>query len=156
MFFGEWIDQYGKRHMSGKADVLARPRIRFGIDILANGMQPFRYAVPLWIECKSGKSKPSHDQNAFRQWVTSNGDYFMLIHDDVRPLIDWFKQHGVEKQPAAEALNAVTTPISAQALYELPCKWCKMRRCEHMGKILACSGMMGKVWTPDLKAAPKP
>lgn len=153
MFFGEWIDQYGKRHRSGKADVLARPRIQF---TEVPGGEWLRMSVPLWIECKSGKSKPSHDQNAFRQWVTSNGDFHLLIHDDVRPLIDWFKQNGVEKRPTDEALNAVATPVSANALYELPCKWCKMRRCEHMGKILACSGMMGKVWTPDLKAAPKP
>lgn len=164
MFFGIWVDDHGNKHYGGKADFLARPRIQI------DGITPVRRSVPLWIECKSldGKTnrKTKFDQAAFEQWVTKNGDFYMRVREDVRPLIAWFDEHGVEKNCEDIALANVVNPIDATEMYRLPCKWCGLSRDEHIGVALGCplhlkscdTRFIGKVWSPDLrkKALDKP
>lgn len=164
MFFGTWTDTSGKltRRMGkritnlwnkGKADFLARPRIAL------DGITPLRISVPLWIETKSIKGKQSPEQAAFQRWVESNGDTYLLLREDVRPLIAWFDAHGVSKQCSETELATVVTPLDASELDALPCKWCGFARAEHMGKILSCplhlaacaTKLIGKVWSPDLR-----
>lgn len=150
MFFGEWTDNFGKIHRKGKSDLLARPRI------LAQGpICNKRLSVPLWIECKTGKGRMEIDQIEFKNWVESNGDNFILLHDDVRPLISWMDAHGVEKDCTEAALRNVAEPMDASLLTSLPCRWCKKSRADHIGIALGCpgrQGLLGKVWSPDLKA----
>ena len=164
MFFGQWTDEYGVRRF-GKADFLTRPRIHlppyFGVE------RPERVTVPLWIECKSGDGKTNRktkaDQFAFERWVTKNGDYYMRIQEDIRPLIAWFDEHGVEKNCDDAALETVVKPIDAALLDEIPCKWCGFVRPQHRGKILACPlelaacnpKLIGKVFSPDLRKGVK-
>ena len=165
MFFGTWTDTNwrlthyaGKRLTniwnSGKADLLARPRIRLPItgDLIEVAAKYFRFSVPLWIECKAGKGSLEPAQNAFKIWVESNGDSYLLLHDDVRPLIEWFDSHGVEKRCDDAELRTVTEPIDASELEALPCKHCKKNRSEHLGTIFGCPGKRRTVWSPDLKA----
>ena len=163
MFFGQWTDDLGARHF-GKADFLARPRI-----VIDEQMGPRMLSVPLWIECKSlaGKTnrKTKFDQAAFEQWVTKNGDYYMRIQEDVRPLIAWFDAHGVEKSPRCNdiALATVVSPIDAGLMNQLPCRHCGFSRAEHMGAIVSCplhlaacnTKLIGKVWSPDLRKGVK-
>jgi hypothetical protein len=164
MFFGTWTDTSGRlTHFTGKrktptniwnagkADLLARPRVR----IQHSGCDGdfTMHSVPLWIECKSGAGTISEAQVAFKSWVESNGDAYLLLHDDVRPLMDWFDAHGVEKHCDDAALKLVTDPIDAGELYALPCKWCQKLRSEHIGPAFGCAGTSGRVWSPDLKAA---
>lgn len=163
MFFGQWTDEFGKRRF-GKADFLARPRILAGLGALRDG---FRMSVPLWIECKSltGKtnSKTKLDQAAFEAWVTKNGDAYLRVQEDVRPLIAWFEAHGVVKNCDDVALATVVTPLDSTELYLLPCKHCGYPRVQHRGKIFSCpmelagcsSKLIGKVWSPDLRKGVK-
>jgi len=143
MYFGKWTDDDGNVHTSGKADLLARPRIVVGKELP-------RISVPLWIECKSGKGTLSHDQWAFRKWVTDNGDYFLTIHDDTRPLTEWLDSHQVRKEPRS-IIHA--EPMDITALNALPCRWCGNAKelPFHTGKIFACRDRMGKTWSPQLK-----
>lgn len=147
MFIGAWTDSYGKIHRAGRADLLARPRICF-----ENALAKIYISVPLWIECKSGDGKMTPEQHAFRHWVESNGDTYLLVHDDVRPLIAWFDEHGVTKQCADIDVKPVINPVDATELNSLPCKWCGLTRPEHLGKAFGCRGKSGKVWSPDLKS----
>lgn len=161
MFIGTWIDNLGTKHYGGRADFLARPRIR------RDGISPTLISVPLWIECKSIEGKTNRktklDQMAFERWVTDNGDHYLRVREDVRPLIAWFDEHGVTKQCDDAALASVVTPIDATQLFALPCKWCAFLREEHMGKILSCplhlaacnTKLIGKVWSPDLRKGVK-
>jgi hypothetical protein len=157
MFFGTWTDGFGKKHNKGKADFLARPRVRM------NWIGEEFISVPLWIECKSLKGKQTPDQAAFQQWVERNGDGYLLLREDVRPLIFWFEAHGVTKQCDDAALASVVTPLDATALYLLPCKHCGFARAQHKGKILSCPlelaacnpKLIGKVWSPDLRKGVK-
>ena len=154
MFFGSWVDSRGKKHNKGKADFLARPRI-------ANVHWTYGtlVSVPLWIECKSLKGRQTPDQAAFETWVKSNGDEYLLLREDVRPLIAWFDAHGVTKQCDDVTLANVVKPLDASALYDLPCKHCGFARTQHKGTIFSCPlelaqcnpKLIGKLWTPDLR-----
>lgn len=157
MSFGKWIDDNGETHTKGRADILARPRIAHLFDIHPLDTKIFgtaiaKVSVPLWIECKSGKGTMSHDQRAFQKWVTDNGDYFLTIHDDVRPLIEWLEEHGVKKEPKT-VIHA--QPMNAMQVEELPCRHCRKPKAEHKGTIFACISSLkvaiGKVYSPDLK-----
>jgi hypothetical protein len=150
MFFGQWTDNFGKIHRAGKADLLARPRVRHDL-----ALAQVHISVPLWIECKSGASRLTPDQIAFKNWVESNGDSYLLLHDDVRPLIAWFDEHKVTKQCRDIDLNPVTNPVDASILHTLPCKWagCGRSRSEHIGAGLGCPGKTRKCWSPDLARA---
>jgi hypothetical protein len=166
MFFGQWHDEFGKRRF-GKADFLLRPRIRrnYGVVRPDNSHTNISHviSVPLWVECKSlaGKSnsKTKADQFAFEQWVKKNGDHYMRIQEDVRPLIEWFEEHGVEKNCDDTALATVVSPLDASLLYELPCKHCGFPRDKHTGPAFGCplhlaacnTKLIGKVWSPDLR-----
>ena len=166
MFFGQWTDEFGKRRF-GKADFLARPRVK--IAQIGDGVITVsqHVSVPLWIECKSltGKtnSKTKLDQAAFEAWVTKNGDAYLRVQEDVRPLIAWFDAHGVVKQCDDVALATVVTPLDSTELYLLPCKHCGYARAQHRGKIFSCpmelagcsSKLIGKVWSPDLRKGVK-
>ena len=178
MFFGEWTDEFGKRRF-GKADFLARPRVRLPFmepsdveDARALNMPlpPVFYrwqSVPLWIECKSltGKtnSKTKLDQAAFKAWVTKNGDAYLRVQEDIRPLIAWFDAHGVVKNCDEVALATVVSPINAALMDQLPCKWCGFLKAQHRGAIFSCpmelagcsSKLIGKVWSPDLRKGVK-
>lgn len=147
MFFGQWVDDFGVKHNSGKADLLARPRI-WAATVLA-GTVAGRISVPLWIECKAGKGRLSPDQIAFKNWVEANGDEYMLIHDDVRPLITWLDEHGVVREP--HRIIHSSTPMNVDDLHALPCRHCGKSRGEHIGVALGCPGKSGHVWSPDLK-----
>lgn len=165
MFFGQWTDEFGKRRF-GKADFLARPRI-----VVDEQMGPRVMSVPLWIECKSLEGdknrrknlKTMGDQEAFKRWVESNGDFYLHIVEDVRPLIAWFEAHGVVKNCDEVALATVVTPLDSTELYLLPCKHCGYARAQHRGKIFSCpmelagcsSKLIGKVWSPDLRKGVK-
>lgn len=158
MFFGKWIDDNGTVHNSGRADVLARPRvIPFSLTGCQNSntvnsllAEAFRVTVPLWIECKSGDGRLSPDQRAFRAWVEGNGDYYLLIHDDARPLIEWFETHGVKKQP--KRIIHAAEPMTTGDLYALPCRHCQKPRAEHIGAAFGCAGKRGGVWSPYMAA----
>jgi len=170
MFFGTWTDALGRKRNKGKADFLARPRVR--MFPMGNGVtQIIPYTpFPLWIECKSLKGKQTPDQAAFQQWVEANGDGYLLLREDVRPLLAWFEAHGVEKNCDDVALASVVTPLDCTELYLLPCKHCGFTRALHKGPMFCCplelagcsSKLIGKVWSPDLrrgaraKAAPRP
>jgi hypothetical protein len=161
MYFGQWIDAHGQRRF-GKADFLARPRVRFDNRFDTTLLASY-VSVPLWIECKSlaghTNRKTKLDQMAFEQWVTKNGDYYMRVQEDVRPLITWFEQHGVEKHCDDIALATVVTPLDASELYKLPCKWCGFPRDKHPKPGFGCplhlaacnTKLIGKVWSPDLR-----
>src|SRR5271166_5483893 len=156
MFFGTWVDGFGRKRNKGKADFLARPRIV--VDWFATP-EVLRVSFPLWIECKSLKGKQTPDQAAFQQWVEANGDGYLLLREDVRPLLAWFEAHGVEKNCDDVALASVVTPLDSTELYLLPCKHCGFTRAEHRGKIFSCplelagcsTKLLGKVWSPDLR-----
>jgi hypothetical protein len=163
MFFGTWVDYRGKKHNKGKADFLVRPRIENKCPHWPPGFSPTdptppRVSVPLWIECKSLKGKQTLDQAAFQQWVERNGDGYLLLREDVRPLIAWFDAHGVVKQCDDGALASVVTPLDSTELYLLPCKHCGFARDRHRGSMFSCplelagcsSKLIGKVWSPDL------
>jgi hypothetical protein len=175
MFFGQWTDEFGKRRF-GKADFLARPRIRTIVKVrgwaVADGDGIELYLpTPLWIECKSLEGdknrrknlKTMGDQEAFKRWVESNGDFYLHIVEDVRPLIAWFEAHGVVKNCDEVALATVVTPLDSTELYLLPCKHCGYARAQHRGKIFSCpmelagcsSKLIGKVWSPDLRKGVK-
>src|SRR5208283_2129770 len=154
MFFGMWTDGFGKIHRAGKADILARPRVNAVVLSFGNSVAT-NISVPLWIECKTGAGRLNPDQIAFKNWVDSNGDFYLLLHNDVRPLIEWFELRGVEKYSVDGALRAVSTHIPATDLYLLPCKHCGELRADHIGPAFGCKLRKGKragVWSPDLGA----
>lgn len=162
MFFGTWVDDKGEKHHGGKGDFLLRPRIRLG-------GWPSWIPVPLWVECKSGDArtnrKTKFEQMAFENWVRGNGDYYLRLNDDARPLLSWFDEHGVVKGAGCDdaALAAVVSPMDASQLYLLPCKHCKLPRDKHQGAMFACPmslvgcnpKLIGKVWSPDLRKGVK-
>jgi hypothetical protein len=180
MYFGKWIDDDGNVHTSGKADLLARPRVHissisgaichskgcggYGADSLSNnlwttssarwrdctcGLVDARISIPFWIECKSGKGTLSHDQRAFRAWVLANGDEYMLVHDDVRPLIEWLEAHGVKKQP--KRIIHSENAIDSGQLEALPCRHCDLTLDKHIGPAHGCPGRRTTVWSPKLR-----
>ena len=59
MFFGTWVDGFGRKRNKGKADFLARPRVHWPV---ASGQGSVKSPFPLWIECKSLKGKQTPDQ----------------------------------------------------------------------------------------------
>lgn len=165
MFFGTWTDTSGKLTRrsgkkitnvwnKGKADFLARPRVRFD-----NALAQVYISVPLWIECKSLTGKQSPEQAAFQRWVESNGDTYLLLVEDVRPLITWFDAHGVSKKCDDIAIAQVVTPMDASELYNLPCKHCGFPRDQHTKPAFGCplhlaqcnTKLIGKVWSPDIR-----
>jgi hypothetical protein len=161
MFFGTWTDttgelthRVGKRITNvwnkGKADFLARPRVGF-MQHTAILNYLVHIAVPLWIECKSLDGKQTPEQMAFQRWVERNGDAYLLLREDVRPLIAWFDEHGVTKSCSAADLRTVTNPPDASIIDSLPCRWCKKPKVEHIGVAFGCAGTSGKVWSPDLR-----
>lgn len=99
MFFGKWTDDNGKEHNGGMADLLARPRVPVTIhhDNGTSLKYPIKIAMPVWIECKSGKGRMTPDQIAFKNYVENNGETYILLHDDMRPLTEWFEKNGVKK-----------------------------------------------------------
>lgn len=153
MFFGQWTDAHGKIHRAGKADFLARPRVRVSSDVFL--------AVPLWIECKSKDGRLTSDQVAFKFWVESNGDAYMMLREDVRPLVEWFELRGVTRHCDDADLAPVVAPLDATVLITLPCRWCGLDRKDHKGVAFGCplhlrmndTKLIGKVWSPDLKKA---
>jgi hypothetical protein len=94
MFIGQWTDDNGTVHYKGMADLLARPKIEVH---MPHALDPAIVTVPLWIECKSGDDKLSADQEAFRHHVTNNGEFHITIKDDLRPLMQWFDEHGLKQ-----------------------------------------------------------
>ena len=156
MYFGKWTDDFGKAHASGRADLLARPRLHLGVSASDDSpiVVPKVVTIPLWIECKSGKGTLSPDQRAFRAWVTSNGDEYLLIHDDIRPLIEWIESRGIKKEPKS-IIHA--EPMNVAAVNALPCRHCDKPKSEHLNKILACptKAAVGRVWSPRLAPAVK-
>jgi hypothetical protein len=157
MFIGQWIDDYGKVHRGGRADILARPRVlinagpAYHIGGDSAEILRVRVTVPLWIECKSGSGRLSPDQIAFKKWVEANDETYILIHDDVRPLIEWFEKMGVKKEPARVIHSG--EPMTVGELHALPCKHCGGQRdnpAAHRGTILACAIRLGKVWSPKV------
>lgn len=164
MYFGTWVDDTGEKHHGGKADFLARPRIKFSSLGLPTHFDIQRIPVPLWIECKAGAGKGNRktqlQQELFRQWVLKNGDYYMTVQDDARPLIAWFDEHGVSKQCTDADLKTVVEPMDASQLYGLPCRWCSFPRTQHLGSNFTCpmhlrandSNLIGKVWSPKLRS----
>lgn len=152
MFFGTWIDDKGVKHYQGKADFLLRPRIRFD-----NALVQTYISVPLWVECKDAGKRLKPSQEAFRTWVLANGDYHITVEQDVRPLIAWFDEHGVQRGFQPEALTSIVEPIDATALHSLPCKWCGLPRAQHIKPAFGCNpgsgtkgDWMGRVWTPKM------
>jgi len=184
IFIGQWTDNCGQIHRAGKADFLARPRISIAPEMLdcRDGIvTPYgtvagvtvtkrRVSIPLWIECKSLTGRASTEQLFFKKYVEANGDAYLLLREDVRPLIAWFDAHGVEKNCDEVALASVVTPLDSTELYVLPCKYCGFSRALHKGSMFCCplelaacsTKLIGKVWSPDLrkgaraKAAPQP
>lgn len=154
IFIGQWKDNFGTVHRAGRADLLARPRVVLPItgDLVEVLAKHFRISVPLWIECKTGEGRMTPEQIAFKNWVESNGDAYLLLHDDVRPLLEWFESHGVEKRCDEADLKSVTEPIDATELEELPCKHCQSLLEKHLGPARGCPGKRRTVWSPDLKA----
>jgi hypothetical protein len=158
MYIGDWVDAEGKRHSGGKADFLARPRIQLQ-PVPGVTMRLPTMSVPLWIETKAAGGKMSPNQHAFKRWVEKNGDTYLLIVEDARPLLTWLDDHGVERGGAPEDVELIVKPLDASALNGLPCKWCGMIRDQHQGKILSCPvhlvgcdpKLIGKVWSPDLR-----
>lgn len=157
LFVGSWTDHFGKVHRQGRADFLARPRVR--LDISGRGIDGcvFGVSVPLWIECKSADGKQTPHQAAFQYWVQLNGDAYLLLREDVRPLIAWFEEHGVTKNCDDASVRAVVDPVAATDLYILPCKHCGELRNDHIGTAFGCKLQKGKrprTWSPNLKARP--
>lgn len=99
-YIGTWTDRFGNVHHKGMADLLTRPRVKI---LLAPAMQPpvpyVVVTVPLWIECKSGTGRLTPDQREFRAHVEWNGEHYLEIRDDLRPLMEWFDKMGVTKCP---------------------------------------------------------
>lgn len=152
LYFGEWKDAAGNLHRKGKSDLLARPRVPLVMwtpysDFATLPDAPL-ITVPLWIECKSGKGRMESDQIAFKNWVESNGDAFLLIHDDVRPLIAWLDSNSVKKQPK-KIIHAA--PMDSAQVEQLPCRHCGDEKPDHIGTIFACKKKLGKVYSPNLK-----
>jgi len=165
MYFGKWVDDNGMVHTSGRADILARPKITIAIPWPADYVYregevrtplppSVVVSVPLWIECKSGAKKASAEQRFFAAWVKSNGDHYLLIRDDTRPLEAWLQAHGVRKEPK-RIVNA--EPLTTEALDGLECRHCGELKTQHTGAIHACRGKkaLGKVWSPSLKVRSK-
>lgn len=165
MYFGTWVDDKGVKHTGGRADFLARPRIDLTQKLLAHERIDInmRYrSVPLWIETKAKGAKTNkktrYDQECFRQWVESNGDYYLTLIEDMRPLLVWFEEHGVTKNASAEELAAVVSPMDASELNMLPCRWCGFEKSRHVGTMFSCplhlcandTRLIGKVWSPKL------
>jgi len=156
LFIGEWIDEFGKRHAGGKADFLARPRIK--LDGVAA-----RITVPLWIETKSIDGKMRQSQREFRRWVEGNGDTYLLISEDARPLLQWLEEHGVPCGGSPEKADLILSPMDASELDKLPCRWCGLTKEKHAGKIFSCplhllandTRLIGKVWSPRLAKGAK-
>ena len=48
--------------------------------------------VPLWIECKAKGNSPSEQQLSFRDWVVSNGHFYLVAYgpDDIAL---WIENH---------------------------------------------------------------
>jgi hypothetical protein len=149
MYFGKWIDDDGNVHTSGKADILARPRI-FAYYSETHNSEEFM-TVPLWIEAKSGKGRLSPEQIAFKNWVESNGDHYLLIHDDARPLIAWLEENGVKRQP--KRVIHAAEPLDTSSLQSLPCRHCAQKIEEHIGAAHGCPGKRGTVWSPALQTS---
>lgn len=152
MYFGKWVDDFGEVHASGRADILARPRIAVYTSPL--GTELFQ-SIPLWIECKSGAGRLTHEQRAFQSWVTSNGDVYLLIHDDVTPLIEWLDMRKVKKQPN-KIIHA--EPMGQIEVDNLACRHCGQPKAQHLNKIAACATpeARGKVWSPKIQNKTKP
>lgn len=156
MFFGKWRDAAGEEHSSGRADILARPKVPLAMwghwsDYAVMPTAP-RIPFPLWIECKSGKGRLTTNQIQFKNWVEGNGDTYLLLHDTVDPLTKWLDQHGVRKEPR-RIVHAQA--MTVEQVQELPCRHCKESKVNHSGSIFACIGklgtLIGKVYSPDLK-----
>jgi hypothetical protein len=155
MYFGKWIDNQGDVHTGGRADILARPKLPMRAILLNGEHWPADFvSVPLWIECKSGSGSQRREQREFQAWVTSNGDYYLLIRDDVNPLLEWLKARGVRKEPK-RAIHA--DPMNTQELEKLPCRHCAAPKSEHLGSIYACPRRPRQrtvpttVWSPQLE-----
>jgi hypothetical protein len=152
LFVGSWTDHFGKVHRQGRADFLARPKIRVWRDSIITK------SVPLWIECKSADGKQTPHQAAFQYWVERNGDDYLLLREDVRPLIAWFEEHGVTKNCDDADVRAVVDPVASTDLYVLPCKYCGELKNDHIGPAFGCKLQKGKrprTWSPNLKARPE-
>jgi hypothetical protein len=153
LFIGQWTDSFGKIHRQGRADFLARPRIRFD-----NALIQTYVSIPLWIECKSITGRQTPDQAAFQRWVQANGDYYMLLREDVRPLMTWFDEHGVVKHVEARTAETIVKPPTVDAVQQLPCRWCGQAKAEHIGQSLGCPPIhvpkkwLGKTWKPDIRS----
>jgi hypothetical protein len=100
-FVGEWIDQNGVKHRKGMSDILLQPRITMLVAARARGEEikvPLSFTVPLWVECKAGTGALTEDQKDFRDWVLSIGAAYLCVTDSCDELMQWFKDHRVEKQ----------------------------------------------------------
>jgi hypothetical protein len=95
MFFGKWTDDNGVEHNGGMADLLARPRIDLQPP---HALDPVEATLLLWIECKSGKGRLTEDQIAFKNHVENNGEFYIVCHDDMRPLVGWLEAHGLKER----------------------------------------------------------
>jgi len=92
MFTGQWRDALGVRHTSGMADLLLTPKLR----VIGKDGEAW-LATVLWVECKAGAGRQSETQRDFQIHVESCGAFYLLAGDSADQVIQWFKDHGVER-----------------------------------------------------------
>jgi hypothetical protein len=166
LFFGQWRDQFGELHTRGMADLLLRPRVPMfdlmfkpgeyvlcyspsEMAAIINRMKNVFVTVPVWVEVKSGRGEMRHDQHAFRNYVEWNGEVFFTIHEEMKPLTDWFDSHGVKQSNFPRIPKPVSVPVGEVA--DLPCRHCGDFKAQHTGTILACRLLhTGRVWSPKI------
>lgn len=99
---GEWTDEFGEKHSSGMADLLAQPRPTLSMEVVDTAGERMQVnwnevAVPLWIECKSGTGRMTDDQKNFKRFVEGAGAFHICAHDCADEVLAWFKSHGVKR-----------------------------------------------------------
>lgn len=128
MYFGKWRDRFGEIHSSGMADILARPQVPIRFLDSDDNLNKFgadqKVTVPLWIEGKSGKGRQTPKQRLFQAHVQWNGETYLLIHDDVRPLIEWFESRYIRK---CEVCGGVKWLQPSGQRLATPCSKCNPR-----------------------------
>lgn len=106
-YIGTWTDRFGNVHTKGMADLLTRPKITLAFQDnrqheegnLLLPLPSLRVTVPLWIECKSGTGRLTPDQKEFKAHVEWNGEHYLEVRDDMRPLMAWFEAHDIRPCP---------------------------------------------------------
>jgi hypothetical protein len=103
MFIGEWVDEIGVKHYSGKPDLLLTPKIdvlrlgAFRTLLVISKQVKLMVPVPLWVECKYGSGALGPEQRLFRDSVLSSGGFYIHAHDSAAAVIEWFENMGVSR-----------------------------------------------------------